>query len=188
MRLKGIHEELIEAIKYNLSVVLENSVVQKIGLDLEEVAAWFQALGACNLLIYGDTDKFYENLIRSGHTRCYFLKRSRQEKNLNEYQQAISRWESFLDCVAAGDFSLSREIVHLSSNEWIKDGEYEDDFYYIYFLHNFVLDEQPFEKLNKILHRWEKWLESKLSTKYSICKSFLECDEVAFNKYFGIFF
>ena len=75
---------------------------------MEEGAAWFQALGICNLLLDADPDRFYENLVRSGHARRYFLQKSRDEGNNDDYQLATSRWDSFLDVVASGHFQLAR--------------------------------------------------------------------------------
>ena len=84
--------------------------------------------------------------------------------------------------MAAGDFKLGEEIMSLSTDEWVEDGEYEDDFCYYSFFHRFI---KGFEKsdrklLESILKRFEVWLEGDLSTRFNICQSFYSHDREVF--------
>jgi len=186
MSLREIREELIELVQSNLSVLLNPVAIADVGGELEETAGALQALGICNLLLYADTDRFYENLVRSGHTRLYFLRKSREEGNLTDYQLAISRWDSFLDAVAAGHFVLAREIVTLSGETWVSTGEYEDDFLNRLFLHRFISPPRPDreQQLRDPLTRWRTWLEAKASPRVDCCEALLARDSAAFAKAF----
>jgi hypothetical protein len=186
MSLAATREELVSAIQESLSVLLEPVLIQDVGSDLEEVAAWFQSLAICNLLLYADTDRFYENLVRSGHTRRYFLRKSAEEDNRTDYQLAISRWDSFLDVVAAGHFALAREIVTLSRDAWVSTGEYEDDFLYRWFLHQFiappVADREA--RLQETLARWHAWCEGERSVRLECCVALLARNAAGFAQAF----
>jgi hypothetical protein len=182
MSLSETREELLESLQASLSVLMNDVPIARVSIDLEESAAWFQALGICNLLLYADADRFYENLVRSGHTRRYFLRKSREEGNTDDYQLAISRWDSFLDTVAAGDFELARDIIALSVGTWVPTGEYEDDFLYRYFLHQFVAppDPQREARLQDALARWRAWLAGAPATRWNCCAALLARDAAAF--------
>ena len=186
MSLVETREELLESLKANLLVLPVPAAIAAIGGELEECATWFQALGVCNLLLYADTDRFYENLLRSGHTRRYFLRRSLEEGNTDDYQLAISRWDSLIDVVAAGDFRLAREIVALSLSAWVPIGEYEDDFLYRYFLHQFVAPPgaQRDAQLGEALTRWNAWLSGQPSARLDCCAALLAHDAKAFDAAF----
>lgn len=186
MSLAETRTELIDSLQEGLSVLLNPIDVVRVGVDLEECTAWFQALGICNLLLFADADRFYENLVRSGHTRRYFLRKSRAEGNTDDYQLAISRWDSFLDAIAAGDFRLARAIVALSGTVWVPNGEYEDDFVYRYFLHQFVVppDAQRDKGLADALVRWQAWLAGQPSLRLDCCAALLARDARAFDAAF----
>jgi hypothetical protein len=184
--LDDTRKELIDSVGAGLAVLMNPVPVARVGLDLEESAAGLQALGICNLLLYADPDRFYENLVRSGHTRRYFLRKSRDEGNLDDFRLAISRWDSFLDVVACGHFQLARDIVALSASHWISGGEYEDDFLYRYFLHNFISppDPQRDARLHESLTRWKAWLSGQPSARLNCCAALLAREPTAFDESF----
>jgi hypothetical protein len=186
MSLTETREELVDSLQEGLSVLMNGFPIARVGYDLEQSAAWFQGLGICNLLLYADPDRFYENLVRSGHTRRYFLKKSREEGNSGDYQLAISRWDSFLDVMAAGYFPLARDIASLSVTHWTRAGEYEDDFLYRLFLHNFIgpPDPQRDLRLQDVLMRWSTWLSGEPSARLDCCAALAARDAAAFEKSF----
>lgn len=138
MNLSEVREDIIEAIMDNLCVIAGGSEMKKLGNIFEEVIVNFQALAICNLLVNFDSKKFYKNLIDSAFALHYFLKRSKLEQNNSQYL-AISRNQSFFDAIAGNQLDLAVKIVSLSPKTWIPDGEYEDDFCYYFFFHNFIL-------------------------------------------------
>lgn len=186
MSLADTRAELIEGIQENLSVLVNAQPIAKSALELEEAAHWLEGLGICNLLLFADTDRFYENLVRAGHTRRYFLAECRREGLVDDAHLAISRWDAFLDVVAAGHFALARDIVTLSSPDWVKQGEYEDDFCYRAFLHGFVSPPDPDRstRLQTLLARWQTWLAGQPSVRLDACVALLTRDEQAFSDAF----
>jgi len=186
MSLQETREELIDSLQGGLSVLMNSVPIRSVGGDLEEAAGWFQALGICNLLLFADTDRFYENLIHSGHTRRYFLRKSREQANTDDYQLAISRWDSFIDVVAAGSFRLAREIVAASVAVWLPGGEYEDDYLYRLFLHQFIGPPGPQRdaQLHATLDAWRTWLSGQPCTRLDCCVALLKGDSGAFDTAF----
>lgn len=186
MSLQETRTELLESLQGGLSVLMTSVPIRSVGVDLEEAVGWFQALGICNLLLYADTDRFYENLIHSGHTRRYFLRKSREQASMDDYQLAISRWDSFIDVVAAGDFRLAREIVAASPAAWVPGGEYEDDYLYRLFLHQLIgaPGVQRDAQLRATLDVWRTWLSGQPCGRLDCCIALLQRDSGAFDKTF----
>ncbi len=182
-----LRDELISSIQDNLSVIAEDYPIQKIGTVYEEVAGWSQALGICNLLLYADSDRFFENLLRSGQTRRAFLSKCNAHGVTTDYQQAISRWESFFDVVAADDLDIAQQIVTFSPKEWITDGEYEEDFCYYLFFHTIVAApaSPDHASLKGILDRFARALQGAASLRFDICQSFYTGDPDQFGDAFN---
>ena len=137
MDLREAHQQLIGEIREQLFFLTAGYPITKSGATLESLSELFQALGICHLLTQLDADQFRENLVRSGHARRYFLRKSREQLNIN-HRLALSRSDAFLSAVAAGDMALAHDIAELSVEEWHPDWEYEDDYCYFLFLHDCV--------------------------------------------------
>jgi hypothetical protein len=185
--LDELRQDLIDAIKENLSIVAEAYPVEEAGVAYEELATWFQALGICNLLLYASPERFYENLLRSGHTRTAFLRKCQAQRVASDYQMAISRWESLFDAIAAADFDGAREIVELSPDEWVRDGEYEDDFCYYLFFHT-VISAGPGSDpvtLERILERFAAAAKGVPSPRLAVCQALHARDDEGFQDAFG---
>lgn len=184
--LAELREELIEGIQEELSIVAGDYPAAESGGAYEQAAEWLQALGICNLLLYASADRFYENLIRSGHTRRAFLQKCRDEPDPSNHRLAISRWESFFDAVAAEDLPLAREIVALSPAEWVRTGEYEDDFCYVRFLHQLVVGGSTADRevLRSTLERFAAVLDGEASWRWEVCGALYARDAARFEESF----
>lgn len=182
MSIGETREQLISEIKTTLLAVFVDVPVTDVAVELEQVAGFFQGLAICNLLLFGDCDRFYANLARSGQTRRYFLSRCRTEGVTASYHLAISRWESFLDAVAAGQLELASEIVALSTEDLVADGEYEEDFCYVAILQRFVLSggKADASALVPLLERFAKCLEGKESPRYNLLRALFLRDAEAY--------
>ena len=183
MDLADVHSELVVEAQQSLGVVIANDAVGRIGYVFDDLSTYFQGLGICHLLEFADTEQFRENLVRSGHARRYFLRKSREQGNTDDRHLALSRTEAFLDAVVAVDLALARDIARLSIDRWEPAWEYEDDYCYYRFLHTIVLapDEAPTEALDALLDRFEGVLEGGTSARLDACKALLHQDEVAFD-------
>lgn len=184
MDLRDVREQVIPEIHEKMFFLTAGYPMADTGAVFEELSELFQALGICYLLTAADVDKFRENLVRSGHARRYFLRKSQEEGNDQDRHLAISRSEAFLDSVVAGDLNLARDIEHLSSEVWERDWEYEDDFCFFLFLHKLVKHPVPLSEgeLRAILDRFERALEGGISSRLNVCKSLATHDEMAFTE------
>lgn len=146
---QDVREALTEEVQQDLLLVASGHPIDALGQTLENLSRCLQSLAICHLLESGVTTKFRDNLARSAFARRYFLSRSAAAGNAGDRRLALSRTEAFFDALAAGHGALAREIAALSIDRWRPQWEYEDDFYYVLFLHRVVmqptaLGEQPF--------------------------------------------
>jgi len=178
MDAREIHDGLVPEIKELLTFVAVGYSIRELGDELEKLSEYFQALGIAYLLENADQDRFRENLVRSGHARRYFLRKSREDNNAEDRRLALGRTEAFLDVLAAGQLRLAREIVDLSIEAWHPDWEYEDDFSYYLFLHRLVRanPDATEENLREILATFARALEDGESPRLDVCKAFLDRD------------
>ena len=117
-------------------------------------------------------------MTRSAHCRRYYLRRI--SSHSADHRLAISRTEAFLDAIAAGDLSTARSIADLSPNEWLRDGEYEDDFCYYSFLHSLILHPDRDDGRERTLLRFESALEDGDSQRLRVCWAMMERSRDAF--------
>lgn len=160
------------------------NTIDRIGDVCEQIAEKYRVLAICRLLADADTDGFYHDLLRSAKTREYYLSRCRAE-NYADFHVVSSRSEPFFDAIAANDFSLARNIAGLSPQEWWSEDEYEDDFWYIYFLKYISFDPTIQDELDEILQRFEISLEGASSARFDVCKALLVPDQEAFDDAFN---
>jgi hypothetical protein len=172
---REIHQLIIPEIQEALLFIAANYRVDEIGGVFDKLSECFQALAICHLLETGDIDQFRENLVRSGHARRYFLRKSREEGNTRDHHLALSRTEAFLDSVAAGYIELAKEITELSVQQWEPDWEYEDDYCFFQILHNIIRnpEERHEARFDEAVGRFEKSLEGGSSPRLDVCKALL---------------
>lgn len=182
MDLREVEAELVEEIKYSMASLERSTPIDDLSDALETLGAQFEAIALCRLQAQADVERFRESLTRSGHARCYFLRRSKAEKNLADPHLALSRSRALLACMAAGSFSLAREISLLSARTWNDQWEYEDDFCYHRLLHLAVEDPSGFNeaKVAPLLEQFERALEGASSVRFELCKAFVARDSKAF--------
>jgi immunity protein 49 of polymorphic toxin system len=173
-----VHKELVPEIKDMLTCLAVGYPIRELGDELERLSEYFQALGIAYLLESADQERFGENLVRSGHARRYFLRKSREENNDQDRRLALGRTEAFLDALAAGHLGLAREIADLSIDTWHPDWEYEDDFCYYLFLHRMVRANAAVGRadLSVLLTGFEKALEDGDSPRLDVCKALVDRD------------
>ena len=93
--------------------------------------------------------------------------------------------EPFFDALAANQWNLAVDIALLLSQSWQEEEEYEDDFCYAHFFHQYISfssDSPP--GLSNILDQFENSLEGAASTRLNLCKSFLARDQRSFDEAF----
>ncbi len=183
---RDLQNLLIPEIKERILVVASNYPIGELGQVLEELSEYLQSLAISYLLAQGDVTEFRDNLIRSGHSRRYYLRRSVEENNENDRHLALSRADSFFDSLASGDLFLTKEIVDLSPINWHANWEYEDDFQYRKFLGSQFLStwagEQDIPDRKKFLGDFEGSLDSPNSDpRYAVCAALVGRNHQVFN-------
>jgi hypothetical protein len=154
------------------SLVVRVSISQK-AEALRNISRLFQALGICKLLVQADVPVFREHLIRSGHARRYYLRKSLEESNGNDRFLGISKVQAILDVIVAGDLPLAGDIVGLSIDAWHDGWEYEDDFCYYAFIHGLVRDRTfiDSDESQLLLNQFQSALQGQPAARLRLCKA-----------------
>ena len=184
MNIDERRNDLLDDIKENISVIASNISVSEIEEVFEALCFQFESLGIYGLLTKYDLDDFYRNLILSGFCRRSYLERCKAKGVSESLYHAISRTQSVFSCIVADQVNLAKELISMSSNVWLKDGEYEDDFLYYQFIYKLLISPKNKNELTSILESFEKVLDGDFSSRYSVCKSLLDRNNEAFNEAF----
>jgi hypothetical protein len=178
-------QDLIDLIKEGLGVIASMDPVASVGQYFESVCAGFQGLAICNLLLNLDSAGFAKNLVLSGYTRRYYLRRSESESTGESLHDAISRTSGFFDAIVGGSPDVATEIATASIDHWIPDGEYEDDYCYQAFWQQLLQHGQQHAGLAALLERFLAVLEDSPNPRYLVCKAMLDKDAAAFTEAFA---
>jgi Immunity protein 49 len=173
MDLRDAHLRLVDEIREQMFLLTAAYPMTESGATLEYLSEQFEALGICHLLTRLDVGQFRENLLRSGHARRYYLRKSREQNNLGDHRLALSRCDGFLAAMAAGDISLAFDIADLSLEEWHPAWEYEDDYCFFLFLHDSVRRSRGVETRSpmEVVDRFEKALEGQPALRLEVCRA-----------------
>lgn len=184
MDIAHIHQELIPEIHEGMMLAVGGSPMAKLGDVFELLEQQFEALAICHLLESADTSEFRENLVRSGHSRRYFLQHSRVEGNDRDRYLALGRTPAFLDVLVAGAGPLAAQIADLSTGTWNPNWEYEDDFCFFLFLHELAKRPAPFPnpEVEALLDRFKRSLEGGASCRYDVCAGIVRRDALEFSE------
>jgi hypothetical protein len=185
-RLREIQEEARDRLEEKLSVIASGLPVAQIAEECEAAIELFQAVATSRLMLSFDTVGYQKHLAFSGYGLRYLLQRCQTEGTVDLCHLAISRTEAFFNVLAVGHTALAADIVARSPREWTPDGEYEDDYSYMAFLHHFALEPDQIDRsaLEALLKRFERSLEGAPSPRLAICRAFLERNEPAFDAAF----
>lgn len=115
-----------------------------------------QALAIMVLLVRGDSNGFYHNLIRAALIRKRFLSELLDAQKTQVYHQCSGRIQGFLSAVAAQDFNLAKEIAQLSPDEFQKTMEYQEDFCYSQLLHHLVLQHLSVPQIETLCDQYQE--------------------------------
>jgi len=154
------------------------------GRCCEEVTSWRRALGIRRLLVDADTDGFYHELLRSAHTKRYYLKRCK-DKGFADYHTVASRSEPFMDALAAGGLPCAKDLASLSLTHMRQGEEYPEDFAYTRFLLDFVLmGGKPGKVLETRLAEYGTALGDASEPRLKLCEALLHSDASLFGTAF----
>ena len=180
-------EDTVEDLLSYANMLIETAIAQdsvvSMGKLCNDISSHYRAIGLCGLLLHADTDLYFHALIQSALTRKYYLDRCIAENHLSDPARKSSFVAPFLDAVAANQFTLASQIADLSTDAWLEGYEYEDDFAYAAFLHEFILfNATSRDKLQGILDRFERALEGNADPRFELCKALLSANEIQFEE------
>lgn len=115
-----------------------------------------QALAIMVLLVRGNSDSFYHNLIRAALIRKRFLSELLEAGKTQVYHQCSGRIQGFLSAAAAQDFDLAREIVQLSPGRFQNEMEYEEDYCYAQLLYHLAAQHLNDQQIQTLIARYEE--------------------------------
>ena len=176
-------------LSYKVAVLLrafydKDVPLSKTGRVSMELSNELRALAIMALLSLGDNRLFYQNLVRSGLVREFYLNRLKEAGVSNDHHQASSRFKPLLDTVAAGDLDVARRIAVLSPKEFRHGHEYMDDYCYSQILHGLISENSSKSSLKTYLNRFENYLENQTNARFEISRALIEADQAAFNDAF----
>jgi hypothetical protein len=178
---RDLQRLLIAESKELMMIIASDYRASELGEEFDRLEAALQSLGITYLLVQDDMTGFRDNLVRSAQARRYFLRRCADE-NVSDYRfLALSRSESLLAALAAGNLALARELPKVSITEWRDKWEYEDDYCYSRFLGMLLDDIENDERAKqKMLDRFEAALEGGESPRLDVCRTLHANDKKGF--------
>lgn len=153
----------------------------KLSLELSDK---LRGLAIITLLVKGEPDFFYHNLIRSGTARETYLSRTRDAGLFDDHHRASGRYEPLLDAIAAGDLALVRRIATLSPGEFRENHEYEDDYCYAQILQRLSQEPPEVQDILALFQRLEVFLNGQDSVRLALCRALTNVDQAAFDEAF----
>ena len=182
-------EEYGESLAYDVAFWMQGLAnpeypIDQLGRLSLDVSTKFRALAILTLLVKGESDFFYHNLIRSGKSREAYLLRLRRVGITGDHHQASGRYEPLLDSIAAGDQELSRLIVSLSLSDFQQGHEYMDDYCYAQVLHRLVQDVPPMRDIAVLVSQFEAYQEGDSSPRLGVCRALAQSNQDGFEQAF----
>jgi len=177
MPLAENRESLIESIQENISIAAGNPAIQ-CGDSYQALSEEFQALGICNFVIDYDTAGLYKNLLFSVYARRFYFRKCGEVGKFDDVYGALSRVEPLFDAIVCQRDDLVLELASLSTLQFMRNGEYEEDFHYYHFIHQLVAG-APEAELASILQAMAACIEAN-ADRLKICEALLKSDVDAF--------
>jgi hypothetical protein len=145
-----------------------------------ELSTKLRTLAIITLLVKGERDFFFQNLVRSGDVRASYLRRIIDAGLPEDHHRSLGRFEPLLDLVAAGDLDRVHRIAALSPTAYRPGHEYEDDYWYAALLHELCRESPDEARLESMLDSFEKALEGSAKTRLDICRALVTRDQERF--------
>jgi len=133
--------------------------VAQLGNLSVELSDKLRALAIITLLVKGESDFFFHNLIRSGRAREIYLLRARAAGLVEDYHYVLGRPLPLLDLIAAGDLERARRIGAASPAHFRQGREYEDDHWYAAVLLALLAEPSVPAAVDQALDAWERSLD-----------------------------
>lgn len=173
MDLGKVQPLLLQDMRSSMASLLARAPIAEKAESLRDISRLMQAIAICKLIHEADVVAYRQYLIRGGQARRYYLRKSREENNVDDRFLGLSRVESIFDTLAAGDVQLFRDIAALSIDRWHRGWEYEDDFCYYLFVQRVVATpgflQSP--EAGALLAQFRKAIEDQPSPRLALCQA-----------------
>ena len=186
MELDVIYENLVSCVDFELEQIGECELLEDLSDLCGLLSQEYRSLAICKLLMDGDTDGFYHDLIRSAKTWLYFLDKNYTSHSSVRITICASRNSAIFDALSAAQVHIAAQIAGMSSSIWSPDDEYEDDFWYAHFINLFVLYTVTRKAIHfdEVLNSFEASLKGASDIRYKLCRALLEKNAGDFEFYF----
>jgi hypothetical protein len=144
----------------------------------DDMSAARRGLAVLRLLLQADVYGFACELAYSGQARRHFLARYAKAA-FADHNLIASRSDALFDAIAGGWIDLARDIAALSPKAFRPGDEYEDDFCYAHFFHDYLLGSPAPPMAN--LDRFEHALDGSSSPRLEICRAIVARDQRQFD-------
>ena len=180
--------DIVEPMAYDIAFQLEyfhseSTSPEELGNACSAVCGKFRTLAIVHLVEMGEIEAFYQNLQRSGQTRQRYLQSTQQDAQ-PLYHQATGRCNAMFDAIAANDLALAQSIANLSTKQFLKNYEYEDDFCVAQLLNILVQDPVPVMDAIPVLEQFDRFLNGEINALYDVLSSLIDQDSDAFAEAF----
>lgn len=140
---------------------------------------FFRQRATAELLLWGQTDAYYQNLVQSSGLYLYFL------QNANDTEKRVSDQDALFDAINAGLWDVCQQMTFAIRQALFQpDYEYEDDYIYAQILMALFFIPHSDELVRQWLDDYERVLEGRSDTRYDICRAFVENDRLGFEASF----
>lgn len=162
----------LEEIEDHILVVAAGHPIVGHGEMFQELCFAFQGRAIFFLLGEMNLTHYRWNLERSVQARRFYLRKLREQGGDDSVFTALSRTESLFAAIATDDLTSAQELRTLSSQSWMPDGEYEEDYCYYALVNAVAAGEndsavQHFRQMATVLDGLQ-------DARLAVCETFLE--------------
>lgn len=177
--------DYLEATSYDIafwSVGLRNPDYPADGLGAlsQELAVKLRAMAIMVLLVRGDADAFFRNLIRSALARIAYLERLSRDGIEGDHHQGAGRTRTLFDALAAGRGDLVVRQVELAPASVLTGHEYEEDFHCAQVLRQMCLPLADVSIIERELAEFESSLGNVTDPRLDVLRAIHTRDAAAF--------
>ncbi|WP_431686075.1 hypothetical protein [Hahella sp. NBU794] len=167
-------EDYKENAEYELEIALPIAIKETLtNMQAQSVCMYFRQRGACELLLTGEPDALYVNLMQSAALHQHYLHFA------PENDKVTSRAMPFYDAIGGGYWECAEDIAKHSRLTWNQKHELEEDFLFVLFIikHFFLGADE--DECRSIIERHDEAAEGADSEYRDVCEAFLDEDSDA---------
>jgi hypothetical protein len=159
--------------------------VAELGQVSRDLSVKLRTLAIMALLVGGNAEVFCSHLIRSARARLRYLERVTSERRFDDYHYCSGRHEPVTDAIAAGEWTLARQLVEHVPGQFRQGLEYEDDYCYAQILSCWISEPSRDQEVPALLERFAAYAGDQPNARLAVCRALAACDQNSFDDAFG---